>query len=263
VKKERADKVLASRGLVESQQKAQALIMAGLIFSGEQRIEKPGQMIAVDQELSLKEKIPYVGRGGLKLEEALEAFGITVLDKVAADLGASTGGFTDCLLQKGAKMVYAVDVDTSQIDWRLREDSRVVCIEKNARYLKKDDFAHTPDIITADLSFISVLKVLPAVKEFLGDGPLLSLIKPQFEAEKGQVGKKGIVRDPAIHEEVLSRTTEEALKLGFVTRGLIKSSVRGQKGNREFFVYWSLTEEPLIPDEVQRLIKEAVWNEKN
>ncbi|MGD8536475.1 MAG: TlyA family RNA methyltransferase [Candidatus Aminicenantes bacterium] len=263
MKKERADKVLASRGLAESRQKAQALIMAGLVFSGEQRIEKPGQMIATDQELFLKEQIPYVGRGGLKLEEALVAFGITVQDKVAVDLGASTGGFTDCLLQKGAKMVYAVDVDTSQIDWRLREDSRVVCIEKNARYLKKDDFAHTPDIVTADLSFISVLKVLPAVKEFLGDGLFLSLIKPQFEAGKGQVGKKGIVRDPAIHEVVLSQTTDEALKLGFMTRGLIKSSVRGQKGNREFFVHWSLTGEPLTSDEVQRLIKEAVGNEKN
>ncbi|UCE21248.1 MAG: TlyA family RNA methyltransferase, partial [Candidatus Aminicenantes bacterium] len=243
--------------------KAQALIMAGLVFSGGERIEKPGQMIAPDQELSLKEQIPFVGRGGLKLEEALEAFKISVVDKVAADLGASTGGFTDCLLQKGAKMVYAVDVDTSQIDWRLREDSRVVCIEKNARYLKKDDFAHTPDIVTADLSFISVLKILPAIKEFLGDGLLISLIKPQFEAGKGQVGKKGIVRDPAIHEEVLSRTTQEALKMGFMTKGLIKSSVRGQKGNREFFICWSLTGKPLIPDEVQRLIKEAVGNEKN
>ncbi|MCK4759176.1 MAG: TlyA family RNA methyltransferase, partial [Candidatus Aminicenantes bacterium] len=163
MKKERADKVLSSRGLAESRQKAQALIMAGLVYSGEQRIEKPGQMIAVDMELSLKERLPYVSRGGLKLQEALEAFEIPVQDKIAADLGASTGGFTDCLLQKGAKMVYAVDVDTSQIDWRLREDPRVVCIEKNARYLSKGDFADIPEIVTTDLSFISVLKVLPAV----------------------------------------------------------------------------------------------------
>ncbi len=263
MKKERADKVLSSRGLAESRQKAQALIMAGLVYSGEQRIEKPGQMIAVDMELSLKERLPYVSRGGLKLQEALEAFEIPVQDKIAADLGASTGGFTDCLLQKGAKMVYAVDVDTSQIDWRLREDPRVVCIEKNARYLSKGDFADIPEIVTTDLSFISVLKVLPAVQEFLGSGQLLSLLKPQFEAGKGQVGKKGIVRDPAIHEEVLTKTIADARRMGFVPRGLIKSSVRGQKGNREFFVFWSLTEDALSKVEVQRLIKEAVWNEKN
>jgi len=263
MKKERADKVVASRGLAESQQKAQALIMAGMVFSEGQRVEKPGQMIGLNQEISLKEKMPYVSRGGLKLEEALEAFKVSVQGKVAADLGASTGGFVDCLLQKGAKMVYAVDVDTSQIDWRLREDSRVVCIEKNARYIEKDDFADALDIVTIDLSFISVLKILPAVKEFLGDGRLLSLIKPQFETERRQVGKKGVVRDPALHEDVLNRTIEEAYKNGFVLRNLIKSSVRGQKGNREFFVLWSLNEEPLSKGEVQRLIKEAVWNEKN
>ncbi len=263
MKKERADKIVVSRGLTESPQRAQALIMAGLVFSEGQRIEKPGQMIGVDQEISLKERMPYVSRGGLKLKESLEAFKIPVQGKVAADLGASTGGFIDCLLQKGAKRVYAVDVDTSQIDWRLRGDSRVICIEKNARYLKKDDFADTLDIVTTDLSFISVLKVLPAVKEFLGSGRLLSLIKPQFEVGKRQVGKKGVVRNPALHEDVLNRIIEEAHKMGFALRGLIKSSQRGQKGNREFFVFWSLRKESLIQDEVQRLIKEAVWNEKD
>jgi len=263
MKKERADKVVAGRGLAESQQKAQALIMAGLVFSKGQRIEKPGQMIGIDQEISLKERMPYVSRGGLKLEEALEAFKIPVQGKVAADLGASTGGFVDCLLQKGAKKVYAVDVDTTQIDWRLSEDLRVVCIKKNARYLKKDDFGDELNIVTTDLSFISVLKVLPAVKDFLGGGKLLSLIKPQFEARKGQVGKKGVVRNPALHEDVLNRIIEEAHKMGFALKGLIKSSQRGQKGNREFFVFWSLKEESLIQDEIQRLIKEAVWNEKN
>jgi 23S rRNA (cytidine1920-2'-O)/16S rRNA (cytidine1409-2'-O)-methyltransferase len=263
MKKERADKIVAGRGLAESPQKAQALIMAGLVFSEGQRIEKPGQMIGVDQEISLKEKMPYVSRGGLKLKEALEAFQIPIQGKVAADLGASTGGFIDCLLQKGAKRIYAVDVDIRQIDWRLREDSRVICIQKNARYLKKDDFGDALDIITTDLSFISVLKVLPAVKEFLGGGRLLSLIKPQFEVEKGQVGKKGVVRNPALHEDVLDRIIEEAHKIGFALRGLIKSSHRGQKGNREFFIFWSLEEESLGQGEVQRLIKEAVWNEKN
>jgi 23S rRNA (cytidine1920-2'-O)/16S rRNA (cytidine1409-2'-O)-methyltransferase len=263
MKKERADKIVAGRGLAESRQKAQALIMAGLVFSEGQRIEKPGQMIGVEQEISLKEKMPYVGRGGLKLEEALEAFKIPIKAKVAADLGASTGGFIDCLLQKGAKKIYAVDVDIRQIDWRLREDPRIICIQKNARYLKKNDFEDALDIVTIDLSFISVLKVLPAVEEFLGDGQLLSLIKPQFEVGKGQVGKKGVVRNPALHEEVLDRIIGEAHQMGFALRGLIKSSHRGQKGNREFFILWSLEEKSLGEDEVQRLIKEAVWNEKS
>lgn len=254
---------MANRGLAKSRQKAQALIMAGLVFSEGQRIEKPGQMIGLDQEISLKEKMPYVSRGGMKLKEALEVFNIPVHGKIAADLGASTGGFVDCLLQNGVRMVYAVDVDTSQIDWQLREDPRVICLEKNARYLTKDDFPDVPDIITTDLSFISVLKVLPAVKGFLGNGWLLSLLKPQFEAGKGQVGKKGVVRDPALHVEVLSKTIKEAYIKGFVLRNLIKSSVRGQKGNREFFILWSLSENPLSQGEIQRLIKEAVWDEKN
>jgi 23S rRNA (cytidine1920-2'-O)/16S rRNA (cytidine1409-2'-O)-methyltransferase len=263
MKKERADKIVAGRGLAESRQKAQALIMAGLVFSEGQRVEKPGQMIGIDQEISLKEKMPYVGRGGLKLEEALETFKISVVGKVAADLGSSTGGFIDCLLQKGVKRIYAVDVDIRQIDWRLREDPRVICIQKNARYLKKDDFEDALDIVTIDLSFISVLKVLPAVEEFLGGGKLLSLIKPQFEVGKGQVGKKGVVRNPALHEEVLGKIIEEAHKMRFALRGLIKSSHRGQKGNREFFILWSLEEKSLGEGEVQRLIKEAVWNEKS
>jgi 23S rRNA (cytidine1920-2'-O)/16S rRNA (cytidine1409-2'-O)-methyltransferase len=207
--------------------------------------------------------MPYVSRGGLKLKEALEIFQIPIQGKVTADLGASTGGFIDCLLQKEAKRIYAVDVDIRQIDWRLREDPRVICMQKNARYLKKDDFGDALDIVTTDLSFISVLKVLPAVKEFLGSGRLLSLIKPQFEVKKGQVGKKGVIRNPALHEDVLNRIIEEAHKMGFALRGLIKSSHRGQKGNREFFILWSLEEESLGQGEIQRLIKEAVWNEKN
>jgi 23S rRNA (cytidine1920-2'-O)/16S rRNA (cytidine1409-2'-O)-methyltransferase len=263
MKKERADKIIVGRGLAESRQKAQALIMAGLVFSEGQRVAKSGQMIGLDQEITLKEKMPYVSRGGLKLEEALKAFKVPVMGKVAADLGASTGGFIDCLLQKGARRVYAVDVDIRQLDWHLREDKRVVCLEKNARYLKKDDFPDALDIVTMDLSFISVLKVLPAVKEFLGSGRLLSLIKPQFEVGKGQVGKKGVVRDPAMHADVLGKIIAEAHKMGFALKGLIKSSYPGQKGNREFFVFWSLGKEPLSKGKVQRLIKEAVWNEKS
>lgn len=260
--KERADKVVFSQGLAESRQRAQALIMAGMVFSEGKRIEKPGQKIAIDKEISLKERMPYVSRGGRKLEEALEVFKISVQEKVAADLGSSTGGFTDCLLQKGAKKVYAVDVDTRQIDYSLRNNPRVILVEKNARYLKKDDFEDELDIITTDLAFISVLKVLPAVKEFLGKGKLLSLLKPQFEVGKGQVGKRGIVKDPLLHEDILNTIITQAQEAGFKLRGLIQTSVRGQKGNREFFIWWSLGEDSLNAAQVESLIKEAVWNEK-
>lgn len=260
--KERADKVVFSQGLAESCQRAQALIMAGLVFSEGQRIEKPGQRIAIDKEISLKERMPYVSRGGRKLEEALEAFKISVQEKVAADLGSSTGGFTDCLLQKGAKKVYAVDVDTRQIDYSLRNNPRVILVEKNARYLKKDDFEEELDIVTIDLAFISVLKVLPAVQEFLGKGKLLSLLKPQFEVRKDQVGKRGIVKNPLLHEDILNTIIAQACEVGFKLRGLIQTSVRGQKGNREFFVWWSLGEDSLNAAQVESLIKEAVWNER-
>lgn len=261
MRKERADKVLAFQGLAESREKAQALIMAGLVFSSGQRIEKPGQKIDIDQKIFLKERIPYVGRGGLKLEKALNAFRIIVKGKVAADLGASTGGFTDCLLQKGARKVYAVDVDTSQIDWQLRRDSRVILVKKNVRFLERSDFKDILDVITMDLSFISVLKVLPAVKGFLGRGYLLCLLKPQFEVGKDQVGKKGVVRNPALHEEVLARIIEEAFMMGFRLKGLIKSPIRGQKGNREFFTFLTLVGEPLGQEEVHKLIEEAVWDD--
>lgn len=261
--KERADITVVKRGLAESRQKAQALIMAGLVSSEDRRIEKPGQMLSPGQEIYLKEKLPYVGRGGLKLAEALEKMNINVMEKTAADLGSSTGGFTDCLLQKGANRVYAVDVDTRQIDYRLRKDSRVILIEKNARYLEKRDFPDNLDIVTMDLSFISVLKVLPAVKGFLGEGKLISLIKPQFEVGKMQVGKKGIIRNPALHEEVLIKIITAAGNIGFNIKKLFKTSVRGQKGNQEFFILWSLKEKPLSPARVSEAIKETVWDEKN
>jgi 23S rRNA (cytidine1920-2'-O)/16S rRNA (cytidine1409-2'-O)-methyltransferase len=263
LKKERADKVLLSRHYAETQQKAQALIMAGLVYSGGRRIEKPGQMIHLEEKISLRAEIPYVSRGGLKLEEALEAFSIDVRGAVAADLGSSTGGFTDCLLQRGARLVYAVDVSASQLDWRLRNDPRVIPIEKNARYLKSEDFAEKPDVVTLDLSFISVLKVLPAIKEFLGDGILLSLLKPQFEVGKGQVGKKGIVRDASQHEAVLNQVLEEVGWLGFGVRGLIKCSIRGQRGNREFFAYLTLAEDHWPRERVRESIKEVAHETKH
>ncbi len=258
--KDRADKIVVNRGLAESRHKAQALILAGLVYSKEGRVEKSGQLVPVDTEFFLKETMPYVSRGGLKLIEALEYFAITTNDKVAADLGCSTGGFTDCLLKKGAKKVYAVDVDTRQIDINLREDARVVLIEKNARYLEQDDFSDLLDLVTLDLSFISVLKVLPAIKKILGDGELIALIKPQFEVGKGQVGKGGIVRDPNQHVEVLQKILQQAGRMGFQVQGVMKTSIRGQRGNREFFARWSLYKEALTPAQTQKLIKEAVWD---
>lgn len=261
--RERADIVLVKRGLVESRQKAQALIMAGLVFSDNTRIEKPGQMLPLDQEIYLKEKLPFVGRGGLKLAPVLDELKIQVEDMIAADLGASTGGFVDCLLQQGVKKVYAVDVDTRQLDWKLREDPRVILIEKNARYLNEGDFKDNLDLVTMDLSFISVIKVMPAVKTFLGKGELIALIKPQFEAGRRQVGKKGVVRNSSVHREVLEKIVAEAGRLGFAVKGLVKSQVRGQKGNQEFFIHCCLNQTKKSKDEIQRLILEVVGRDEN
>ena len=261
--KDRADKVVVDRGLAESRQKAKALIMAGRVFSDGERIEKPGQMVSAAMEIIVKEKMPFVSRGGLKLAEALDTLGIQVTGKIAADLGSSTGGFTDCLLQRGVQKVYAVDVDTRQLDWRVREDPRVILIQKNVRYLDKKDFSDSLDIITVDLSFISLLKVLPAIKSFIREGLLVALVKPQFEVGKGQVGKKGVVRDPNLHEEVLVKMIEEAEKMGFQAIGVVKSAIRGQKGNQEFFILWSIHHPALKTGRLKRLIKEAVRNEKD
>jgi len=263
VKKERADKVLAARNLAPSCEKAQALIMAGRVYSAGARVEKPGQLIGPEADLSVAAPPRYVGRGGMKLEEALEAFAIPVEGKIAADLGSSTGGFTDCLLKRGARKVYAVDVDVKQIDCRLRGDPRVVLLEKNARNLNKTDFPDPPDIVTMDLSFISVLKVLPAVREFLAGGDLITLLKPQFEAAKGLVGKKGVIRDPAAHREILENVLVSGQSLGFFARSLIKCSTRGQKGNREFFVHWRLGGEANRSAELAALVKERVDEENH
>jgi len=261
--RQRADILLVDRGLAVSRQKAQALIMAGLVYSGEERVEKPGQVLRVDRALTVRATLPFVSRGGLKLDEALEAFGVSVKGRVAADLGASTGGFTDCLLQRGARKVIAVDVDTKQLDCHLREDPRVVLVEKNARFLGLGDLPERPEVITADLSFISVLKVLPALKPILDDGPLLVLLKPQFEAGRGQVGKKGVIRDPAVHAAVLTRVVETAGVLGFNVRGLIRCTTRGQKGNQEFFVHWSQSGSSWGQDRILKLIREATGHEND
>jgi 23S rRNA (cytidine1920-2'-O)/16S rRNA (cytidine1409-2'-O)-methyltransferase len=261
--KERADELLVKRGLAPSREKAQALIMAGLLFSGDLNILKPGSLVDEAADLTLKDRLPFVSRGGLKLTEALDRFAVDARGKTAVDIGSSTGGFTDCLLQRGARRVYAVDVDTKQLDWKLRGDPRVALIEKNARYLAPDDLPEPPDIITLDVSFISLLKVLPALKEIPGAWLLLALIKPQFEAGRRDVGKKGIVRDPAVHQEVLERVVDGAREIGFALRGLIRCSTRGQKGNVEFFGCWAKTGRDTGREPEQIWIKEAVRHENH
>ena len=330
IKKVRLDKLLVDRGLADSLPKAQAIIMAGLVFQGQERLDKPGRMIPVDLPLTVEKPLPFVGRGGLKLEEALDVFKIDAAGRICADIGSSTGGFTDCLLKRGAAKVFAVDVDIRQLDARLRADPRVATIEKNARFLEPGDFAERPSLVVMDVSFISVLKVMPALRkimeedaaiasppkgarndssmgdiipvsefraaqcqkigivspvllsEYLSDrnrdpgivspiphhaqnreigivSPILiSLIKPQFEAEKGQIGKKGLVRDPAVHRDVLTRIAGGAADIGLRLRGLISCSTRGQKGNQEFFGLWSFGGVPLSEASVASWIETAV-----
>lgn len=252
MKKERADKVLVERGLAETLPKARAFIMAGLVSIGGRRVEKPGCPIDPQAPLEVEKPLPYVGRGGLKLEQALDAFAVDVRGRVCADVGSSTGGFTDCLLQRGAPRVFAVDVDIRQLDDRLRRDPRVTALEKNARNLVPADFSERPSLVVMDVSFISILKILPALQPILkpipgqsgvglppaADPLLLTLIKPQFEAEKGRVGKNGIVRDPVLHAEVLARIAEGAARFGLALGGLIRCSTRGRTGNQEFFARW-------------------------
>ncbi len=259
--KERADKLLAERGLAPSREKAQALIMAGLVTASGRPVAKPGQLVDAETPLEVARPLPYVGRGGLKLEEALDRFGIDVAGLVALDVGASTGGFVDCLLQRGARKVYAVDVDTKQLDWGLRRDPRVAPDEKNARELAPEDLPEPPGVVTMDVSFISVLKILPALGRIPGDWTLVSLIKPQFEAGPKEVGKKGVVRDPAVRAAVLDRVVEGARGLGFGPAGIVRCSTRGQKGNVEFFVRWIRGAPGLNRDAAPVWIKEAVSHE--
>jgi 23S rRNA (cytidine1920-2'-O)/16S rRNA (cytidine1409-2'-O)-methyltransferase len=258
VKRERADNVLVERGLAETRQKAQALIMAGLVSSDGRRIEKPGHPVDPESPLTVKKTRPYVGRGGLKLEQALDERRIDPAGRFCADIGSSTGGFTDCLLQRGAAQVTCVDVDIRQMDDKIRRHPRVVTLEKNARNLVPADFAVLPSLIVMDVSFISVLKILPALwavfAALKADPPasppagpslsplpepaLLTLIKPQFEAAKEQVGKNGVIRDPELHAEILTRVSTAAAGLGFTLRGLVRCNTRGQKGNQEFLAHW-------------------------
>ncbi len=236
--KERLDKLLVERGLVETRTKAQALILAGQVFSNEQRLEKAGQLVAVEAPLSVRETMPFVSRGGFKLAAALDHFQIDVTGKVCLDIGASTGGFTDCLLQRGAARVVAVDVGHGQLDWKLRQDARVEVRENiNARYLQPEDFAERFDLVVGDVSFISLTKILSVVPALVQPSALVvTLIKPQFEVGREEVGKGGIVRDETAQQRVVAEIVEYADSIGLRSRGVIDSPILGMDGNREFLV---------------------------
>jgi 23S rRNA (cytidine1920-2'-O)/16S rRNA (cytidine1409-2'-O)-methyltransferase len=243
VKKQRIDKLLVERGIADSRTKAQALVMAGVVLVNERRVEKPSQEFSPTDSIRIKGKsdeIKYVGRGGLKLEKALAEFHIRPDAYVCLDVGASTGGFTDCLLQHGARKVVAVDVGTNQLVWKLRNDGRVEARENvNARYLKPEDFAGKFDLIVMDVSFISVTKILPALKELLAErGSIIVLIKPQFEVGKGEVGKGGVVKEPEKHAAVVEKVNSFAAGIGLINKGLIDSPILGADGNREFLALY-------------------------
>jgi len=238
--KRRLDALLVERGLAESRARAQALVLAGLVWSGERRLDKPGVGLAADTPLELRgREHPWVSRGGIKLAHGLDHFALAADDAVALDIGASTGGFTDVLLARGARRVYAVDVGHGQLAWKLRQDPRVVVLERrNARHLTRDDIPEPPDLIVCDASFISLTAVLPAALALAApEARLVALIKPQFEVGKGRVGKGGVVRDPALHREVCERIAAWlSAQPGWEVVGLTESPIRGPEGNVEFLI---------------------------
>lgn len=246
--KERLDVLLVKRGLAESREKAKAVIMTGNVFVDGQREDKAGQTFPDTAQIIVKgKKMKYVSRGGYKLERAMESFPIDLISKVCMDVGSSTGGFTDCMLQNGAKLVYAIDVGTNQLAWKLRQDERVVSMEKtNIRYVTPEDIGEAVDFVSIDVAFISLTKVLPAVISLMKEGAqIVCLIKPQFEAGREKVGKKGVVREPAIHIEVIEQITAFAEEMGFSILGLDHSPIRGPEGNIEYLLYMKKP----IPDE--------------
>lgn len=234
------DKLLVERGLAESRERARALILAGDVVVDDHAVDKAGQLVRLDADIRLKGSgIPYVSRGGLKLEKALDEFSLDVGGLCALDVGASTGGFTDCMLQRGARKVFAVDVGYGQLAWKLRNDERVVCLERtNIRFLEPDTLSEVPDLAVIDASFISLEKVLPNTIRLVKEhGEIVALIKPQFEVGRGQVGKGGVVRDERKHREVVESICSLAESLGLAVLGVVESPILGPKGNREFLVY--------------------------
>lgn len=250
-KKERIDVLLVEKGLVPSREKAKACIMAGLVFVQEEKIDKAGTLVNAEAEIRLREDaLPYVSRGGFKLAKALEEFPIALAGKIMLDIGASTGGFTDCALQHGAAKVYAVDVGYGQLAWALRQDPRVVSLERtNIRYVTREQIPEEADFISIDVSFISLRKVLPVAANFLkADGQIVALIKPQFEAGREKVGKKGVVRDPQVHREVITSVLQVALQLGLCPQGLTYSPIKGPEGNIEYLLFLEKRDIPVFVD---------------
>lgn len=254
--KERLDVILVKRGLAESREKAKAVLMAGNVFVNGQREDKPGTTFDESKIEQIEVKgnsLKYVSRGGLKLEKAMQQFPITLEEKVCMDIGASTGGFTDCMLQNGASRVFSIDVGHGQLAWKLRQDERVVCMEKtNFRYVTGEDIGEEIDFGSVDVSFISLTKILIPARNLLRQaGQMVCLIKPQFEAGRDKVGKKGVVREPQIHEEVIHKVLDYADLIGFCVRGLTFSPVKGPEGNIEYLVWLEKKEE--IPADVLAL----------
>lgn len=239
--KERLDVILVNKNLAPSREKAKALIMAGLVYVNGQKEDKAGSTFSLeDIKIEVRgNSIPYVSRGGLKLERALKVFPIDLQGRICMDIGASTGGFTDCMLQNGAARVFAIDVGHGQLDWKLRNDDRVICMEKtNFRYVKPEDIGCSVDFASCDVSFISLEKILPAAYDLLKpDGTMVCLIKPQFEAGREEVGKKGVVKDKSIHIRVINKVIEHAIASGFGILGLDHSPIKGPEGNIEYLLY--------------------------
>ena len=259
--KERLDVLMVQRQLAPSREKAKALIMAGCVLVDGEREDKAGPMFADKVEITVKgNTLKYVSRGGLKLEKAMEKFDITLDGKVCMDVGASTGGFTDCMLQNGAVKVYSVDVGYGQLDWKLRQDPRVVCMEKtNIRYVTPEDIQEPVAFSSIDVSFISLTKVLLPVRNLLTeDGQIACLIKPQFEAGREKVGKKGVVRDPAVHQEVIEMVTDYAKSISFQPKNLEYSPIKGPEGNIEYLLHLQKMPEGSEIEDVAFDIKETV-----
>ena len=258
--KKRLDVLLTEQGYADSRSKAQAIIMSGLVYVDGQKADKPG--VSYEESVSLEVRgavCPYVSRGGLKLEKALRDFGVKPLGYVCSDSGASTGGFTDCLLQQGAKKVFAIDVGYGQLDWKIRSDDRVVVMERtNIRYVTPEQLGEPLDLSVVDVSFISLKIVLPTIKTLLKPtGQVVCLIKPQFEAGKEKVGKKGVVRDPATHKEVLDQFVALAGELDFQILGLTYSPVKGPEGNIEFLAHLSLDQVEGIQPDTAEVVRQA------
>ncbi len=255
--KERLDVLLVKRNLASSREKAKAIIMSGNVFVDGQREDKAGTAFSEEVQIEVKgHTLPYVSRGGLKLEKALKNFDLTVTEKTCTDVGSSTGGFTDCMLQNGAKKVYAIDVGRGQLDWKLRQDPRVICMEKtNIRYVTPEDLGEPIEVSSVDVSFISLTKVLLPIRNYLvSDGQIVALIKPQFEAGREKVGKKGVVREKSTHLEVIIKVIEYAVSIGFLVKDLDFSPIKGPEGNIEYLVHLKKTDTPgTLIDEQRRM----------